>query len=467
VPGFTAEAATTETPKLFEVATSGDDMTGSVDVYYANEVQILSPSADLIFSPTFSSASPHAFVVSMPPTSARTVPNDLVEVINGLKEPVTYLYFSPAGPRIAVVFQVDRQTSYENLFKKTSRDLMFYDVVAYSGMQDIHEASGPVVLLAGMDARVAIPGSKLCGPVPGEPTTTTTTVPTPELMPVRGCHSDYTNETYITGEEWSEGDCQHCTCVNGDSLCYHMDCFMMDCKHRVKVPGQCCDKCLDVAPPEPEPEFGPWSPWGKCYFRFGNNHCGKGYQYRERKFIGPVDIYEPSEDEIYEERTCFEACKDENDEIEPSMCPEATICDHREPVCGSAAPGPAQTWDSMCHLAVAACKHGQKPVKLYSGECKPGDDTPANALCERDGPVATTVKYESKDEMEECVGPVTDVKTCASLLCKGGAGTCCKPTGFTAIEVTVSCYSPDPRAFLRHKKHVHYSATGCSCADKP
>ena len=79
---------------------------------------------------------------------------------------------------------------------------------------------------------------------------------------------------------------------------------------------------------------------------------------------------------------------------------------------------------------------------------------PGYFLCQNDGPIRTSVKYEYKDDLEECFGPVTDIQTCTALLCEGGSKTCCQATEHEPIEVTVSCYSIKPRQFLRTKTHV-------------
>jgi len=281
------------------------------------------------------------------------------------------------------------------------------------------------------------------------------------------CHSEYNDMAYGEGGSWTEGDCTNCTCHNGNSLCVVQDCFTPNCNYPVKVPGQCCYECLD----EPEPEFTPWTMWGECHFEITVDQelCGMGTQQRHREMLPlpeGVAPYEPKEEDYFQTRACFIPCQDENTgEVDTDNCPLENVCDHVEPVCGSPGPGPTTTYQSECILNIKACKAGKMPIKLYSGKCDPEDDMPAMKLCNRDGPVRTSVKYEFKDYMEECFGPVTDIKTCNHLLCDGGSKTCCKATSYEPIEVQVSCYSLNPREFLRFKKHVHYSATACGCEE--
>lgn len=461
VPPITAVDATPDTPVLYEVTYNMAKAFAEFKIFGLDadaQAMILRPSTDLMTSPTFNPSTMKAIVATLPYGSPGKIPLDLVAVIvelNTRDKVQTYLYNSYDGyVRVVAVFEVDRQAAYENIFKKTTLPLQVYDVTPYQGPDDVHDEEGPVIISAHMGVRVALNSEIMCGGVPPQPPQTT-------VPAVKGCHSDRTGMTYRNGESWSEDDCTNCTCVDGFSACYVMDCFMMDCEHVRDVPGQCCHECLDVEPPTSTPEFTPWTQWGKCYFRYGHQHCGMGYQYRERDVDNSESQvrYEPKQDEIYEERSCFEACLDDDDNVDITKCAPESICDYPDPVCGSAEPGPTTTFRSECELNIKACQKGNLPIKLYSGMCNPEDDIPANQICERDGPIRTTVKYEYEDEMEQCFGPVTDIKTCASLLCKGGSKTCCKATNFEPIEVSVSCYSINPREFLRFKKHVHYSAT--------
>jgi len=140
-------------------------------------------------------------------------------------------------------------------------------------------------------------------------------------------------------------------------------------------------------------------------------------------------------------------------------------CDKIDPVCGAKGPGPKQTFDSECQLNVRACQAGHHPIKLYSGECHYDDETPAKRLCERDGPVKINVKYHKNETLEECFGPVTEIMSCTGMLCEGASTTCCGVLEQDPIEVTVSCYTHNPRAFSRSHKHVHYTATKCKCLE--
>lgn len=274
------------------------------------------------------------------------------------------------------------------------------------------------------------------------------------------CYSEHNKATYQDSESWSEGPCLTCQCLDGYTACISMACQPPMCQHYHTKPGHCCPTCLE----DPEPEFTSWGKWSECHMDDNTQTCGQGTQMRERELLpakpGQAQ-YIPASHETLEEKNCFVPCEDPVEE-----CPSDIICDHLAPVCGSAQPGPASTFKSECHLNLAACRAGHAPALLYAGECNPDDDLPVESMCQRDGPVKTSVKYSFNDTLEECVGPVTDVKTCASLLCGGGSASCCKATDFEPVEVLVSCYSARaPREFLRFRKHIHYSATRCECQD--
>lgn len=285
------------------------------------------------------------------------------------------------------------------------------------------------------------------------------------------CYSEVNQQTYMDSESWMEGSCTDCFCANGYTACTMMACAMPYCEHTITKPGECCPTCLV----EPTPEYSSWTQWSDCHFENDDQkQCGQGQQVRERDMLPAPEgqaQYQPSLMELVEEKTCFLPCPENNGPIlggvDMDECPDDIICDHLTPVCGTAKPGPAASFKSECHLALAACRNGRAPTLLYKGECNPDDDLPAESMCQRDGPVKTSVKYGFNDTMEECFGPVTDIKTCASLLCGGGSSTCCKATDFEPIEVLVSCYSAQaPREFLRFRKHIHYSATACECQDE-
>jgi len=383
---------------------------------------------------------------------------------------ITYLFRSYDGyTRVICEFEVDRQIAYNNIFRDANYDVLVYDVSPLQDPEDIHTERGPLIISTHMGVRLALNTDQMCGAHP--PTLPADVEVTPEIQTtpmVRGCHSEYTGMTYRNGQSWSEGDCSNCTCDNGFSACFVMDCFMFDCKHRQDVPGQCCDVCLDEEPNDPAPEFTSWTPWSKCSFRYGHNRCGIGFQYRERDVDNSNRRYpyKPKTNEVYDERTCFEACKDPEGNVDTTKCPSDVICNYMDPVCGSTSPGPTTSFKSECDLNVKACHKGNLPIKIYHGMCDPTDDMPGYFLCQNDGPIRTSVKYEYKDDLEECFGPVTDIQTCTALLCEGGSKTCCQATEHEPIEVTVSCYSIKPRQFLRTKTHVHYSAKSCQCQDK-
>lgn len=274
------------------------------------------------------------------------------------------------------------------------------------------------------------------------------------------CYSEHNKQTYQDSETWNEGPCLECQCMDGYTACISMACAALVCQHYETKPGACCPTCLE----DPEPEYSPWSKWSECHLDDNTLDCGQGTQMRERQLLPAKPgqaLYVPLPHEVLEEKNCFVPCPDPVEE-----CPSDIICDHLAPVCGSAQPGPASTFMSECHLNLAACRLGHPPALLYAGECDPDDDLPAESMCQRDGPVKTSVKYSFNDTLEECVGPVTDVRTCAALLCQGGSNACCKATDFEPVEVLVSCYSAKaPREFLRFRKHIHYSATRCECQD--
>jgi hypothetical protein len=216
-----------------------------------------------------------------------------------------------------------------------------------------------------------------------------------------------------------------------------------------------------------EPSFYPWTPFGRC--KFVNNTCGIGVQVRTRAQIEPEDgqtVREPTEGELRQERVCFEGCTDP-DTGEPigPPCPDSSICDQLSPVCGAPGPGISETYDSLCHLNIDACNKKEKPIYLYPGECDPDDKNPSKRLCQRDGPLQTHVRYWYNDTNMECFGPVTEVKTCNGMLCEGSTGSCCHCHEKSPVTVTVTCYSHNPRAFLKNLKHVHYTAKKCMCKD--
>ncbi|MEQ2187561.1 hypothetical protein GOODEAATRI_005922, partial [Goodea atripinnis] len=49
---------------------------------------------------------------------------------------------------------------------------------------------------------------------------------------------------YENGSSWQpEGPCSSCTCVNGKTLCTHMQCPPTECLHPSKITGSCCKIC--------------------------------------------------------------------------------------------------------------------------------------------------------------------------------------------------------------------------------
>jgi len=178
------------------------------------------------------------------------------------------------------------------------------------------------------------------------------------------------------------------------------------------------------------------------------------------------DTRAPRQDELKQNRACFDACVDPVTE-EPLDCPPESSCGVIDPVCGATGPGPKDTYESECILNIKACKAGHAPIKLYSGECHYDDETPAKRLCERDGPIKINVKYHQNTTLEECFGPVTEVMACNGMLCEGTSATCCGVVEQDPVEVTVSCYRHYPRQFSRTLKHIHYSATSCKCMENP
>ncbi|MED6247802.1 hypothetical protein ATANTOWER_017344 [Ataeniobius toweri] len=49
---------------------------------------------------------------------------------------------------------------------------------------------------------------------------------------------------YENGSSWQpEGPCSSCTCVNGETLCTHMQCPPTECLHPSKITGSCCKIC--------------------------------------------------------------------------------------------------------------------------------------------------------------------------------------------------------------------------------
>jgi hypothetical protein len=207
----------------------------------------------------------------------------------------------------------------------------------------------------------------------------------------------------------------------------------------------------------PEPEFGPWSPFSSCQFESGV--CGVGVQVRTRYVLPRQDGQtprEPTEAELRETRTCYKVCPN------PGECPEETICDRVDPICGVIGTGNGETFESECIMNVRACKAKKQATKLHAGEC---DDNPGPQLC-ANGPVKSQVKYFLNSTLEECYGPETDIMVCDNMLCTGGSSTCCKAVEKSPIQVTITCYSHNPRAFTRSKSHVHYTATKCACQER-
>jgi len=105
---------------------------------------------------------------------------------------------------------------------------------------------------------------EICVPIPTTiPTTTptteksTTTTPSttstteiPTTTPAPRCF--YGNKTYEPGDSWQPSECETCKCsinANGHAavVCRVTDCGTIECPpgfHPVKVPGECCKKCV-------------------------------------------------------------------------------------------------------------------------------------------------------------------------------------------------------------------------------
>eukprot|EP00731_Ephydatia_muelleri_P038281 Em0705g2a len=89
-----------------------------------------------------------------------------------------------------------------------------------------------------------------------------TTIATDECCPVcsssnvilstatilRVASSDCTSSAghvYRDGASWVEGDCNHCVCSGGNTLCSQPSCYLGNCTTFVTPPGACCPACID------------------------------------------------------------------------------------------------------------------------------------------------------------------------------------------------------------------------------
>ena len=88
-----------------------------------------------------------------------------------------------------------------------------------------------------------------------------TTIATDECCPVcsssnvilstatilRVASSDCTSSAghvYRDGASWVEGDCNHCVCSGGNTLCSQPSCYLGNCTTFVTPPGACCPACI-------------------------------------------------------------------------------------------------------------------------------------------------------------------------------------------------------------------------------
>ncbi|CAL1532136.1 unnamed protein product [Lymnaea stagnalis] len=233
-------------------------------------------------------------------------------------------------------------------------------------------------------------------------------------------------------------------------------------------PGECGK---GNGPPKPqlppsEPIFTPWSPYSQCLFTDKLRNCGEGTQVKNRQ-VAPYDDFRPVRQvEPYEtgaSRPCFVACVNILTGAPEGLCPEQSLCNEVDPVCGSLGAGAAKEFKSECELNISACQASKVPHKLYSGSCDPEDGSALRRYCEEAGPVQVAVKYDIEKDGEHCVGEPVTIGSCGDLLCEGEAGTCCKATKFEQIQVDVQCYSLSTKQPISQIKHVYISAIECQC----
>ena len=64
---------------------------------------------------------------------------------------------------------------------------------------------------------------------------------------IRVASSDCTSSAghvYQDGASWVEGDCNHCVCSGGNTLCSQPSCYLGNCTAFVTPPGACCPACI-------------------------------------------------------------------------------------------------------------------------------------------------------------------------------------------------------------------------------
>ncbi|XP_055383544.1 cysteine-rich motor neuron 1 protein-like [Condylostylus longicornis] len=60
------------------------------------------------------------------------------------------------------------------------------------------------------------------------------------------CISTYLQRSFGNDETWHEDDgCSFCKCENGEKHCQTSWCKAPNCKNQVKIPGECCSRCLE------------------------------------------------------------------------------------------------------------------------------------------------------------------------------------------------------------------------------
>jgi len=54
------------------------------------------------------------------------------------------------------------------------------------------------------------------------------------------------NRSFDNEETWTEDNgCSHCKCENGERHCQTSLCKQPNCKKQIKIPGECCSRCID------------------------------------------------------------------------------------------------------------------------------------------------------------------------------------------------------------------------------
>ncbi len=151
-------------------------------------------------------------------------------------------------------------------------------------------------------------------------------------------------------EEWKEGDCTTCVCIDGTTSCEALSCPTLSCPQPIRAGGECCPRC----PADPQPKT--------CRLKSGIEYAS-GQSWPK----GPC-------------RTCI--CESGSKLCETDTCPELT-CDNPEAV--------GDECCMRCPEDIPTCvvedgteyKHGEtwQPGDCTTCECLEGTVTCEDKLC--------------------------------------------------------------------------------------